>query len=141
LLLPEDAFPGATKAFRQTLAESWRAGDVAATLPQQIEPSLVILVSHESPGLLARRLRTLSRDPSLRGKLLAVWSMGGPVRGDLPALLLAEGGLLAGFGLAEWSVVGQRTAMEQLTTMGGALSAAAPDLRVEQLPGPFLWYF
>jgi hypothetical protein len=140
LLLPESAFPGASAAVAEKLATSWPAERIVSSLPSGLESSLVVLVSGEDPGLLSRRLVALSRSSPLQGKLLAVWSLAGPVRADLPALLLEEGGL-AGFGLAEWSVVGQRSAADQLSAMSAALSAATPNLRVEELPGPFLWYF
>jgi hypothetical protein len=55
--------------------------------------------------------------------------------------LLAEG-RLAGFGLAEPSVVLQRRADQEIAAMQIALAGStdAPT-RVERLPGPFLWYF
>ena len=86
-----------------------------------------MLVSRESPGELARRLRELSRHPALSGKLLAAWSLGGPVRVDLPGSLLGEG-TLGGIGVAEWSIVGLRTAERQLAEFGGAISTAGPNV-------------
>ena len=77
----------------------------------------------------------------VQGKLLAAWCLSGPVREDLPASLLADGGL-AGLGLAEASYVGRRNAVRHVGELSRALAgAAASDARVEELSGQFLWYF
>jgi hypothetical protein len=76
----------------------------------------------------------------MRGRLLAAWSLAGPVREDLPRSLI-EDGRLAGIGVAEPSLVARRHAEATLRTLRAALSTATEELRVEQLPGPFLWHF
>ena len=106
-------------------------------LPQRVAAPLVVLVSAEPPALFAARLRRLAREPALDGKLLAAWSLGGPVRPDLAASLIAEG-KLAGIGIAEASLVAARRAAERLGELARAL-AGRP--RVEAAPGPFLWHF
>ena len=76
----------------------------------------------------------------MRGKLLAAWSLAGPLRRDL-ARSLIDRGQVAGVGLAEDSVVGRRVAVQQVVKLDRALVEAGATLRVEQLPGPFLWHF
>lgn len=138
LLLPGDGFPGPAAQLRERLAAAWKAGPVVDAVPKRLEAPLLVLVSAEAPALLAARLRQLAGDPQLAGKLLAVWSLAGSLRQDLPASLLGAG-KLRGLGLAEASVIDQRHAPDELQAMSMAL--AAGKLRVEQLPGPFLWYF
>ena len=138
LLLPEDAFPAGSSVLRARLEQAWRPGKVEAALVRPSQASLVILVSHEAPGLFATRLRQLVRSPLLEGKLLAAWCLAGRVRQDLPADLLAESGL-AGLGLAEASMIAMQRAPDELVSMRTALTESGR--RVEELPGPFLWYF
>jgi hypothetical protein len=72
---------------------------------------------------------------------VAVVSLAGPVRADLPTDLLAEG-RLAGIGIAEASPAGVSRVTEGLVGFLAALDAAGPGgARVEELPAPFLWYF
>jgi len=120
LLLPDRAFSGLTAGYRDRLARAWGAGPLASALPEALDAELVILVSGEPPGLLARRLRELSRDPRLQGKALAVWGLLAPLRRDLPAALLAEGNLAA-LGLAPSDVVATRRAVTELQVYGEAL--------------------
>ncbi len=108
-----------------------------SALPSDAATSLIVLVSGEAPDRLAARLRSLARDPAMSGKLLAVWPLAADLRPDLPASLLGEG-RLAGLGMADRSVVGQRDAAGALSRMSAALSGST---RVERLPGPFLWFF
>jgi hypothetical protein len=141
LLLPEDAFPGVeAESRRAELSRSWPASDVVTTVPQGARHDLVILVSAEAPGVLAARLRELARSDALAGKLLAVHALTGRVRPDLPVSLILEG-KLAGFGLAEASPVGQRAAIEEMGAFARSLAASDVQKRVEEIPGPFLWYF
>jgi hypothetical protein len=141
LLLPEQAFLDGAARRRERLVGAWSAGEVATRLPSELEPGLVVLISDEPPGLFGDRLRTLARSPALRGKLLAAWSLSGPVRQDLPSSLLAEGNL-AGLGLAETSVVGLRGMERQISELGVAWSGeAAAGRRVETLVPSLLWYF
>jgi hypothetical protein len=125
---------------RRQLEQAWRAGPVADGLPADSDVDLVVLVSAEAPGPFAVRLRELARESAMEGRLLAAWSLAGPVRQDLPASLLAEG-RLAGLGLAEATLVGRRAALEQLAALGRSLSEARGEHRVERLGGPFLWFF
>jgi hypothetical protein len=139
LILPADGFPAPRSGLRDEIAAAWTAGEVTASLPTK-PAALVVLVSGESPTRLAERLRALSRDPAMKGKLLAVYSLGGPVRIDLPASLLADGNL-AGVGIAVASPVGiDRTATE-MGEMARALGQGEEKIRAERLPGPFVWFY
>jgi hypothetical protein len=141
LLLPDRAFSGLTAGYRDRLARAWGAGPLDSALPEALDAELVILVSGEPPGLLARRLRELSRDPRLQGKALAVWGLLAPLRRDLPAALLAEGNLAA-LGLAPSDVVATRRAVTELQVYGEALRReSSGGQRPELLPGPFLWFY
>ncbi len=140
LLLPEDGFPGPAAARRSELAAAWGALPVAASLEGAAAP-LVVLVSGESPDRFSVRLRELARDPAMSGKLLAAWSLAGELREDVPAALLGEG-RLAGFGIAESSVIELRRAAARLAEFARAAAGTpAAGARVERLPGPFLWHF
>ena len=82
LLLPEDGFPGFAAPLRQELSDASKnskapaTATVASSLPDvQGIPSLVLLVSAEAPGRLARRLRELADNPVMQGKLLAIWPL------------------------------------------------------------------
>jgi len=140
LLLPHEGFDGPMRDWRAPLAAAWDANRVVYELPDESAAALVVLVSAEPPGELARRLRGLARDERMRGRLLAVWSLSGPVREDLPRSLIDEG-QLAGIGIAEHSLVARRKATETIRAIGERLAAGPEDLRVEALPGPFLWHF
>jgi len=146
LLLPDEGFPVPFARLRGELADAWSAGPVVSSLPERLRParkgeSLVVLVSAEAPALFARRLRRLAEDPRMEGRTLAAWTLAGPVRADLPVALLS-GGRLAALGLADGSVVGLRSAASRLRGLSAALAAAADDqTRVEELDGPFLWFF
>jgi len=139
LMLPHDAFPVRSVPGRDELARAWTPLRQAAELGES-PPPLVVLVSAESPGVFAARLRRLARDPALRGKLLAGWCLSGEVREDLPASLLAEGNLAA-IGLASATVTDLRRASAGLGELARALSGATEPTRVERLPGPFVWLF
>ena len=141
LLLPEESFPGSTEELADELRRAWGSGPVATELPDRLQSSLVLLVSAESPGLFAQRVRELAAKPALEGKLLAVWNLNGAMREDFPADLLEENPI-AGVGLAVSSFVESRAAVGRLTAIRAALEREeAPASRVERLPGPFLWYF
>ena len=104
-------------------------------------PSLVLLVSAEAPGRLARRLRELADNPVMQGKLLAIWPLAGPLREDLPVSLLAKG-TLAGLGVAETSPVGLHQVAKDLAVLAGGLANVdAAKQRVEDLPGSLVWFF
>ena len=120
-------------------AKAVASGAVSA-LPSKIEAGLVLLVSGEAPGLLAARLRELARSEAMSGKLLAVWSLSGAMRQDLPASLLADG-RLAGIGLAESGVISLRETADSLTEIRSALGATPAGRRVEELSPRLLWYF
>ena len=76
----------------------------------------------------------------MKGKLLAGWSLAGPVRDDLAAWIL-ESTAVAGVGIAEDSVVSRRAAPQRLKAILQALESSGADDRVESIPGPFLWHF
>ena len=131
VVAPENAFPAQ--------AASLRAG--LDGLPGGVGASIVVIVSAEPPGVLGRRLRALALDPAYAGKTLAVVSLGGPLRADLPGSLLGEG-RLAGFGLYEAGPVGLRKAIAEIARFArSAASDASKGRRVEALPGPFTWFY
>jgi hypothetical protein len=140
LLLPSEAFVGPMSGWREELAGAWGPDTVVDALPDDPRGALVILVGAEPPASFARRLRELARDERMRGRLLAAWSLAGPVREDLPRSLLDEG-QLAGIGLVEDSLVARRRAAGMMDALRRALAEATDADRVENLPGPFLWYF
>ena len=139
LVLPADAFPQTTHGLATRLAEAWTAGRVSAQADPSDE-SLVIVVSAEAPGPFATRLRAIAERPEMKGKLLAGWSLAGPVRDDLAPWIL-EQTAVAGVGIAEGSVVSRRTAAERLGTIARSLASRGAADRVESIPGPFLWHF
>jgi len=141
LLLPNEAFPGLAAPWRSHLAARWPPKQIASSLPSRSLPELVVLASAEAPGLLGARVRSLARADAMRGRLLAVCSLSGPLRADLPAMVLAEGSL-AGLGIAEFSLVDWRDLPSALEAFSRALvSKAARGRRIEELPSPFLWYW
>ncbi len=141
LLLPQDAFPGRLSTLREQLGRSWNQAAVVGRLPEKIDEEMVVLVSGESPGQFASRLRALAEEPAMEGKLLAAWGLTSPVREDLPASLLSAG-KLAGIGIAEASVVGSRTAAEHLGALRRALALQVERRsRAEELSPFLLWYF
>jgi hypothetical protein len=137
LVIPPDAFPPGSGALREEVVRAWPEGGGAAEVPA--EGPLVVLVSAEAPGVLSARLREMARSPALRGRFLAVCSLGGPLRPDLPGSLLAEGNL-AGFGLVEPSAPAGRRAARAVGAWARAL-AQPGSRRVETVPGPFVWFF
>lgn len=141
LILPEGAFPPPIAGLRKSLASSWSAGPVVSSLPSSRPSGLVVLVSGEPPALLGARLREIARSPSMKGKLLAVYSLSGPIREDLPASLLAEGNL-AGLGLAEAPPVGLPGVVENVSALNDALAAGRRrKTRIEKVSDLFLWFF
>ncbi|UCF67162.1 MAG: hypothetical protein JSV80_15505, partial [Acidobacteriota bacterium] len=141
LLLPEPGFTGLLSGFDEQLESLWKAGPVARELPSSALSQTIWLVSAEPPGMLAERLRKMARSPALEGRLLAVWSLAGPIREDLPAGLLAEG-RLAGVGVSAWPPTGRRGIATALADLASAVAAIRDrDVRVETLPGPTLWFF
>lgn len=141
LLLPEGGFPPPFDGLEKPLESSWSGGPVVSSLPSSKLSDLVVLVSGEAPALLAARLREMARSPSMKGKLLAVYSLSGPVREDLPASLLAEGNL-AGLGLAVAPPVGLPGVVEQVGALDGALAAGRRrKARIEKASGLFLWFY
>jgi len=131
VLAPESAFPAQAAALRSGLLG----------LPDGASASLVVIVSAESPGVLGRRLRALAIDPAFAGKTLAVASLGGPLRADLPASLLAEG-RLAGLGVYDAGPVGFQESIEEIVRFAGSAgSDGSKGRRVEELAGPFTWFY
>lgn len=141
LLLPEGGFPGAASALREAVQAAWRGGEVVTGAPKGAGPGLVVLVSAESPARLGSRLRELARSQAMKGKLLAVWPLGGPVRPDLPRALLAEGNLAA-LGIADYSPLDPTRAPSELRALSDALAAAkGRTIKPEDLAGPLVWYY
>ncbi len=137
LILPDDGFSAPRTALRDRLAAAWRAGTVIPELPDK-PTELVVLVSGEPPAQLGNRMRALSRDPRMKGKLLAVYSLSGAVRIDLPASLLGEG-TLAGVGLATASTVGSDRVVDDIAVLGRAIAAGAPS--AERASDRFVWFY
>ena len=103
--------------------------------------TVVVIVSDEPPGVLGRRLRKLATDPAMSGKILAVASLGGPIRPDLPASLLAEG-KIAALGAYEVGPVGRRRAVVAVAEFERAVAdGSSKGRRIEDLTGPFTWYY
>jgi hypothetical protein len=128
---PESAFPGQSQALRTGL----QGFSDAPGSP------LVVVVSAESPGVLGRRLRAIASDPSSAGVTLAVASLGGPLRADLPAALLGEG-RLAGLGVYDAGPVGLSKSIEEIARFAKAATGdTSKGRRVEELPGPFTWFY
>jgi hypothetical protein len=139
LVLPNGGFTGRLPQTRQRLADVWGAGPVIPELPDK-PTSLVVLVSGEPPARLGARLRRISRDSRMKGKLLAVYSLSGPLRLDLPSAMLSEGNL-AGVGVAEASTVGSARVVGRITDLAAALAAAGDSGRVEHASGAFVWFY
>jgi hypothetical protein len=127
----ENAFPAQ--------AEALRAGLLG--LPGGTGARIVVIVSAEAPGVLGRRLRALAADPAYAGRILAVASLGGPLRADFPASLLGEG-RLAALGLYDVGPVGLSKSIAEIARFArAAASDASKGRRVEDLPGPFTWFY
>ena len=139
LVLPADGFPLEASGMAARLAEAWTNGRVSAQADPADE-TLVIVVSAEAPGPFATRLRAIAEQPAMKGKLLAGWSLAGPVRDDLAPWIL-ERSAVAGVGIAAGSVVSRRAAAERLQAIATSLRVRGADDRVESIPGPFLWHF
>jgi hypothetical protein len=141
LLLPPDGFVGRSSALREELAAVWTVGPVVDALPDGLEATLVVTVSDEPPGLCASRVKELAGQPAMEGKLLAAWCLAGGMRPDVPAGVVA-GGKLAGFGVASSTLVDRRHTIEDLAAFDRSLASPLNDGgRIEQLDGPFLWFF
>ncbi len=139
VVLPKDAFPGLAASLRDGIARVFPAGTIAEDVPATLTAPLVVLVSHEAPDLFAARLRRLARRPALRGKILAAWSLAGPVRDDLSAWVLAESEVAA-LGLGEPTPLPLRSVENRLRAFAEALRAS-PGTKVERVAGPFLWFY
>jgi hypothetical protein len=141
LLLPSDAFSAKQSVVRQSLVSLWRAGPVTEALPPRVDADLVVLVSDEPPGLCASRVARLAAEPAMRGKLLAAWCLSGAPRPDIAPALLGPSGV-AGLGVAAAEPIDLRVVPGTLESWSRVLGQAAERApRVEQLPGPFVWYF
>ena len=141
LVLPSDSFAGRSGELREVLANAWSAGPVVDALPESVDASLVVVVSDEPPGLCASRIQGLAGDPAMDGKLLAAWCLAGEMRPDVPALVMTNGGL-SGLGVASSTLVDRRHTVDVLAAFDRALASPLnADSRIEQLEGPFLWFF
>lgn len=139
LILPEDGFHPPRAGLRNRLAAAWSVGPVVADLPEKPTP-LVVLVSGEPPGALGERARRMARDPRMKGKLLAIHSLLGPVRPDLPASLLADGNL-AGVGVAVASTVGSNDVVSDVERLSAATAASSSTSRIELVASRFVWFY
>jgi hypothetical protein len=100
---------------------------------------LVLVISAEPAGVLAGRLRTLARDPGMKGRPVLVWGMGSDLREDMAASLLAEGQLAAIGFIASPPVEWHRLDTE-LAALSDAIVNGPPD-RLDDLPVPALWFY
>lgn len=140
LVLQDDAFPGRLAALKDSIKTAWK-GSTAGSINASSGASTIVLVSAEDPALLGARLREISTSAAMKGRLLAVWPLGGPVRADLPASLLAEGNLNA-IGIADYSPIAAGRVAAELAALSSALSdARAKERRPEDLPAPLTWYY
>jgi hypothetical protein len=125
------AFPGPSAELKQGLAG----------LPDAAGASLVVIVSAEAPGVLGRRLRAMAQDPAFAGKIVAIASLAGPLRADLPGSLLAEG-RFAGIGVYEAPPTGLARSIDEIARFARLASGdPAKGKRVEDLPSPFTWFY
>lgn len=132
VVAPAEAFPGPSSAWRAPLA-SLPASSSGA--------SIVLVVSAEAPGVLGRRLRSMADDPATAGKSVAVVSLAGPVRDDLPASLLGAG-RLSSVGVLEAGPVGIARALDEVAGWArAATGGGAKGKRPDEVPGPFLWHY
>jgi len=132
VVAPADAFPAQASSLRAGLDAGTQATGGAR---------LVIVVSAESPGVLGRRLRALASNPEFAGKAVAVVALGGALRADLPASLLAEG-QLAALGVLDAGPLGlARTVADVTAWARRAASESSKGRRPEDLPGPFTWFY
>lgn len=119
----------------------WKAGPVQTALSGGGAPRLTVVLSDEPPAVLARRLTRIARDPSYTGHALAVWSLAGPLRRDLPARWL-DADRLAAIGIGSETIVTRRRFEQSLKTLSDAIQQASSEAtRLEELAGPFLWYY
>jgi hypothetical protein len=131
ILAPESAFPSQAAVLRAGLAG----------LPDTAGAKLVVIVSAESPGVLGKRLRAVALDPSFAGKTVAVASLGGSLRADLPASLVKEGRLGA-LGVYDAGPVGLSQSIDDIARfVRAAAGEPSKGRRVEELAGPFTWFY
>jgi hypothetical protein len=90
--------------------------------------------------VLGERVRRLSRDPRMKGKLLAVYSLLAPLRPDLPAALLAPG-TLAGVGVAVAPTVGSGDVVSDIERLAQSTTAAASTSPIEITASRFVWFY
>jgi hypothetical protein len=121
VIAPESAFPSQAAVLRAGLTG----------LPDTAEAKLVVIVSAESPGVLGKRLRAIALDPAFAGKTVACVSLGGSLRADLPASLLAEGRLGA-LGVYDAGPVGLSRSIDEIARfVRAAASEPSKGRRVE----------
>jgi len=132
VLAPDDAFPAQAASFRAGLKGLPEAAGSA---------NLIVVVSAEAPGVFGRRLRALASNPEFSGKAVAAVSLGGALRPDLPASLLAEG-KLAALGVLDAGPLGLAgTVADVAGWIRQAAGDAAKGRRPEDVLGGFTWYY
>jgi hypothetical protein len=140
LLAPVEAFPGASAPWREMFVNGWSKAQVIATT-SRAPASVVVLVSAEAPDRLSERAMHLARDTAFKGKALAIVSLHGGLRPDLPAALLREQNLSA-VGLAQSLPIGIPRRARELAEFAQALApAGTAKQKLEELPSPFTWYY
>lgn len=141
VLAPDDAFPGLAAAAGDSLRRRLPAERTARSLPDGSLPGLVVLVSGESPSVLAARVRSVAADPRMAGRLLGVVALGDPARADLPAAILAETGV-AGLAWLEAGPVDWKAVPDDLARFLEAVDKTGDrGGRYDAIPGPFVWYY
>ena len=123
------------------IREVWKAGPVLSAMPKGGAPRMTVIVADEPPAVLARRLTRFAADPAYAGHALAIWSLAGPLRRDLPARWLDADRLLA-IGIGSETIVSRRRFEQALKTLSDAVQQSSSGaIRPEELPGPLLWYY
>lgn len=77
----------------------------------------------------------------MKGKLLGVWPLAGPMRDDLPASLLDEGNFAA-VGVAGFAPVGLPRVVEAIGRIAESARTAAPERsRAEEVAPDLTWFY
>ena len=136
------AVVGTSPGSLQRWSSATKLDGQVAVLEEKDETSRIrVLVSRASPSVLSRRLQEIAASPGSKGAILAVISTGGPLRGDLPAALLAEGNLSA-VGIADEGLIELAEAREWAKAWADtAKEPGSKGKRPEEIPGPFAWYY
>lgn len=139
LLLPEEGDDDTQSGIIGALRNARGSIESGSKLPKKA-PRLVILASTQAPGRVAHVARALSKDSRMKGKFLAIWSLSGHLRPDLPGSLL-ETGILAGVGLASREPLEHAELPGVFVALRESLERGDPLRHPEDLDGPFTWFY